>query len=825
MVEISQEALRRIPTKDLEYYAVGQLDKMSTSSLEMLSGQAPVDRSVPMAGYSTEPSQYQPTPSAGRIGSGLAQILSGGSRKSFGDTGMARVAQPPLSTFDKIVGGAETGLSLATAIPSVIGGYAGLADRSLGRDAEERFVKGMERMTYAPRTEAGQRMLERTADFLTPLQAIAPMTEISALSRARPVSGTPFMPKSETISQVAGVTKEAAKKAIDVTKPASKFLTEPFRAVKAGLYDPVVNQQDIIASTLATAIGKEKVPNVIKGLERQAQTPNVRFSAAQATGNPALAAIEDTLTAINPSGELNLQAARNRAELAKNIRSLAQDEFAIDAAKQARTRATEGLYKSLEDVVVSGGDELTDLLARANAAGALQEAEKIAKVRNPRAPFSLKVVDEPDTMPVSQVDLPTPFETVQELPPKTQMAKEPLSLSGYLRKTGGVSQDYMLDITGEKNPRKSGATVGLFNKKARSMDDAVVRAVEGDYLPASVLDDVDGGVAALSELLATEIQQKQKVYPMSFDAYAQEMTAQYNQTPQNVTRMIGEPSRVSAPLPPENVIGQAIKGRDLINLKKGIDQAIKKTEPNSPLYTELLNLKQNYMDWLDSQGKGFLEANNTFAEKSKPINQMQVGKILSEKLIPATAEEYPSSLNAAQLARALKNKDEIARKVTGMKGAKLNKILTQKQLDTILGINSDASRMAEVKKLGAGYGSATARRLNVTDFIGENFKRQAPVTSKFIEILNATPIVGYATKGVSTAGSFVGKRINANISAELERLLANDPLGIANALKREADLINKKKIKVDFRDPIRMEAGLLGATPAATQPLQQFQGQ
>ena len=740
------------------------------------------------------------------------------------DTGMPEMPYPvqrPSTSMEKIVGGLETGLSLATAIPSVVGGYAGLLDRSSKANAEERFAKGMQAMTYAPRTQAGQSMLQSTAEFLTPLQAIAPMTQMSALSRLKPVSAAPILPKSKIVSQAAGVTKQVAEKAIDVTKPAFKFLTEPLRAAKAGLYDPVVNQKDIVNSALRNAIGEQEIPNVIKSLERKAQTPNVRFSAAQASGNPALAAMEDTLSAINPSGELNLQAMRNRAELAKGVRSIAQDEFAIDAAKQARTKATEPLYKALDDVVISGGDELNTLLSRMSEAGALQEAKKISGISGKK--FNIPVIDFPRYGEMSESELPAYTQTVAELPQKVGLQKEPLSLSGYLRKTGGISQDYILDVTGEKNPSKSGATVGLFNKKARSADDAVQRAIEGDYLPESVLNEVDGGVSALMDLLSTEIQAKQKVFPLSFDNYSQQMTREYNQTPQNVTKIIGEPATAAAPLPTENIIGQAFKGRDLINLKKGIDQAIKKAEPNSPLYVELLNLKSDYMNWFDNQGKGFLEANNKFAEMSKPINQMKVGKILSDKLIPATAEEFPSSINAAQLARALKNKDEIAKKVTGIKGLQLNKILTQKQFDTILGINSDASRIAEVQKLGAGFGSPTARRLNVTDFIGENFKRQAPVTSKIIEILNSTPIVGYATKGVSTAGSFIGKKINANIAAQLEGLLASDPLAIANALKQETSLINKKKIKLNFTNPMQLESGLLGNAPMATEPLQQFQ--
>lgn len=175
---------------------------------------------------------------------------------------------------------------------------------------------------------------------------------------------------------------------------------------------------------------------------------------------------------------------------------------------------------------------------------------------------------------------------------------------------------------------------------------------------------------------------------------------------------------------------------------------------------------------------------------------MQVGKLLSEKLIPATAEETPSSLNAAQLAKALKNKDAIARVATGFNGSKLNKILTPKQLKTILGINSDASRMAEIQKLGAGYGSPTARRLSATEFIGENFKQQAPITSNIIEILNHVPLLNYATKGVGTGGKFIANKLNASMSIELDRLLATDPIGLANALKKNLIILMLNKLKL-----------------------------
>jgi hypothetical protein len=86
-----------------------------------------------------------------------------------------------------------------------------------------------------------------------------------------------------------------------------------------------------------------------------------------------------------------------------------------------------------------------------------------------------------------------------------------MGIQAVLKKTGGINIEHLLDLTGEKSVNKSGATVGLFTKNGRGLDDAVQFAVEEGYLPANVLDEVDGGVGALSDLIIDEIQGKKAV--------------------------------------------------------------------------------------------------------------------------------------------------------------------------------------------------------------------------------------------------------------------------------------------------------------------------
>jgi hypothetical protein len=104
---------------------------------------------------------------------------------------------------------------------------------------------------------------------------------------------------------------------------------------------------------------------------------------------------------------------------------------------------------------------------------------------------------------------PAPLEEVAPIEaPKIQPVK---GIQAALKEAGGINTEHLVDLTGEKSVNKSGATVGLFTKNGRGLDDAVQTAVDKGYLPAEVLNEVDGGVEKLSDLLIDEIQGKKAV--------------------------------------------------------------------------------------------------------------------------------------------------------------------------------------------------------------------------------------------------------------------------------------------------------------------------
>ena len=182
-------------------------------------------------------------------------------------------------------------------------------------------------------------------------------------------------------------------------------------------------------------------------------------------------------------------------------------------------------------------------------------------------------------------------------------------------------------------------------------------------------------------------------------------------------------------------------------------------------------------------------ARQTFADMSQPINQMQIGNSLVNKLLPASATDNPAALNYASLLRSLRDPDSIAKSATGFKGATMQGVLSPEQFGTVQSVGSDAAKIAEALRRGSGMGSATARRLATGDMLSNYFANEAPITSRVISIAGKIPGVNLATKGVSAIGSLATDKINANMLGRLDEMLANNPQEVAALISKELERI------------------------------------
>ena len=408
---------------------------------------------------------------------------------------------------------------------------------------------------------------------------------------------------------------------------AAKFAGRLGSLAKASLYDPLFNRSQIMGNALMRAVGREEAPNVIQSLSNKAQTPGVRFSAGEASGNESLAAMEDALRSANAGGALSKAAQENRTVLANQLRNIGQDDAAIQAATEARSAAASPLYEQAPAELAAAEitPEISAKMAELTTRPAIQTALKRAEI--------------------------------------------------LARNKGAAGSAEM-----------GGATLENLHNAKTALDDMISQAT-----------------------------------------------------------------------------------------RSGKNETVK----------ALMQAKTDLLGVLEDVAPSYREGARVFAEKSQPINQMEVGQYLSNKLIPATAGDAPTSLNAAMLARALKNPDASARVATGFPGAKFEGIMSPEQTRAISGVNSDASVIAETLRRGAGYGSPTARRLATGGYIGENFAEKAPLLSKLFEGIGQIPGVNIATKGVSTIGGMVGKGINNKIAMRLDEMLATDPEGVGAMLQQE----------------------------------------
>lgn len=114
-------------------------------------------------------------------------------------------------------------------------------------------------------------------------------------------------------------------------------------------------------------------------------------------------------------------------------------------------------------------------------------------------------------------------------------------------------------------------------------------------------------------------------------------------------------------------------------------------------------------------------ARQTYADMSKPINQMEVARMLRDKALPALTDLNPglARVNANSYAQALRNADQTVRQATGMKSLGMADVMDASQLRTINNVGEDMGRYAAAQELARVPGSPTAQYLG-----GQNAIRQ-----------------------------------------------------------------------------------------------------
>jgi hypothetical protein len=161
-----------------------------------------------------------------------------------------------------------------------------------------------------------------------------------------------------------------------------------------------------------------------------------------------------------------------------------------------------------------------------------------------------------------------------------------------------------------------------------------------------------------------------------------------------------------------------ITGQGLQDLKMAMDEML--SDPASGFTGKagdaVRNLQKQLLSWMEGANPQFKVAREGYRTASQPINQMDVGRALLEKLQPASGAVGE---RGESFARALMNADDLARSATGWRGARFEQIMSPDQMATVNALRDQIAGVANAANLGRAVGSNTGQ-----NFVSQNFLRQ-----------------------------------------------------------------------------------------------------
>lgn len=219
-------------------------------------------------------------------------------------------------------------------------------------------------------------------------------------------------------------------------------------------------------------------------------------------------------------------------------------------------------------------------------------------------------------------------------------------------------------------------------------------------------------------------------------------------------------------------------GQALHDLKMGLSDAI-----GSPVQgmqgaerSAAIGTQNEYLKWLENKIPEYGQARETFAQMSKPINQMDIGKELYQRFVPALADgaDIPFKSRADALAQALRNGDDLARNVTGMKSTTLAGSMEPEQMSLLNGVVKDAQLKAAAENAGRGVGSDTVQKMAMSNLISES-----GLPSWFSALAPLRPVGG----ALKTAGDILYTKNDETMRHLLADVL-KDPKTAAEAMQK-----------------------------------------
>lgn len=228
---------------------------------------------------------------------------------------------------------------------------------------------------------------------------------------------------------------------------------------------------------------------------------------------------------------------------------------------------------------------------------------------------------------------------------------------------------------------------------------------------------------------------------------------------------------------------ESVPVRDLHTVKMGMDALL--SDPTLGIAGREANaIAATRSKLLDSLPDSYQAARQSHIELNKPIHQMDIASELLKKVEPALVEYHPSGVHFRQAGgaytNALRNGDDVAKKVTGLKNATMQDIMTPQQMQTLNSIGEDLSRSAAAADMGRGVGSNTFQ-----NFAMDNLAAQSGMPSAVSMVANLVPGLGTVGNLAKATGNMIYKSKDELMKSRMADLLLN-PQAAADVMENAA---------------------------------------
>lgn len=239
-------------------------------------------------------------------------------------------------------------------------------------------------------------------------------------------------------------------------------------------------------------------------------------------------------------------------------------------------------------------------------------------------------------------------------------------------------------------------------------------------------------------------------------------------------------------------------GRGLHYLKRALDDMADNPQTHGLAGNEARAIKgtrNSLNDWMKQQIPEFGAADKLYSRFSRPLNQMEVGTALRNKLQPALADFGATGRTRAQsYAQALREGDRTAAQATGFKSAKMQNVMSPRQMKRMRQIGEQLGRRANADELGRAVGSNTGQNL-VSQNVMRQFLGPLGLPESTMQRVAESTLLQSVMRPVQFAGQLGERRaMQALVDAALDPRLAEEwlRLGVNPRTLSDAVLRNQQ---------------------------------